>query len=77
MIIKYNKPEYAPRDVLCDRLNALSYTVTCGKEAVAQEFTMRIPAEGDRDADIVLAEAARRILVLEEQVRTFRSGGGQ
>ncbi len=77
MAIKYNKPEDVPSDVLCERLNALSYTVTCGKEAVSYEFTMRIPAEVDRDADIVLAEAARRILSLEEQIKTFHAGGGR
>lgn len=77
MSIKYNKPEDVPNSVLCDRLNALSYTVTCGKEAVVYEFTMRIPAEVDRDADIVLSEAARRILRLEERIKTFHAGGDQ
>jgi predicted DNA-binding protein len=77
MSIKYNKPEDVPNAVLRERLNALSDAVARGKAAIADEFTRRIPAEVDRDADIVLAEAARRILVLEEQVRTFRSGGGR
>ncbi len=66
MSIKYNKPEDVPNSVLCERLNALSDAVTRGKEAISDEFTMRVPAEVDRDADIVLAEAARRLKILEE-----------
>ena len=62
MSIKYNKPEDVPNAVLRERLNALSDAVARGKAAIADEFTRRIPAEVDRDADIVLAEAARRIL---------------
>lgn len=65
MSIKYNKPEDVPNSVLCERLNALSDAVTRGKEAISDEFTMRVPAEVDRDADIVLAEAARRLKILE------------
>ncbi|MBK8191442.1 MAG: hypothetical protein IPK79_13470 [Vampirovibrionales bacterium] len=77
MSIKYNKPEDVPSAALCERLNALSDAVARGKEAIADEFTKRIPAEVDRDADIVLAESARRILRLEEQIRIFHAGGGQ
>ena len=56
MAIKYNKPEDVPNAVLRERLNALSDAVARGKAAIADEFTGRIPAEVDRDADIVLAE---------------------
>ena len=69
MSIKYNKPEDVPNAVLCERLNALSDAVTRGKEAISDEFTRRIPAEVDRDADIVLAEAARRIKMLENRLK--------
>lgn len=57
--------EDVPSDVLCARLKVLSDAVIEGKDAINREFTMRIPAEVDRDADLVLAEAAARILRLE------------
>lgn len=66
MSTKYNKPEDVPNAVLCDRLIALSDAVARGKAAIADEFTRRIPAEVDRDADIVLSEAARRVKILKE-----------
>ena len=40
------------------RLRELSHAVTQGREAVASEFTMRVPAEPKRDADLVLSTAA-------------------
>jgi len=43
---------------LSPRLRELSDAVTQGCEAVAREFTMRVPAEPDRDADLVLSRAA-------------------
>lgn len=43
---------------LSPRLRELSDAVTQGREAVAREFTMRVPAEPDRDADLVLSRAA-------------------
>jgi hypothetical protein len=41
------------------RLKELSRYVTEGPECVAREFTMRIPAQPYRDADLVLDTAAR------------------
>lgn len=41
------------------RLDELADVVTQGREAVEREFTMRIPAEPYRDADLVLSTAAR------------------
>lgn len=43
---------------LAKRLRELAHAVTLGKEAIAREFTMRVPAEPERDADLVLSEAA-------------------
>lgn len=43
---------------LSPRLRELSDAVTQGREAVAREFTMRVPAEPNRDADLVLSRAA-------------------
>lgn len=40
----------------------LSEAITKGKWGFECAFTMRIPAEVDRDADLVLMEAARRLL---------------
>lgn len=59
MSTKYTDPDNIPTDVLCDRLETLSEAVT--SDAMDREFTMRIPAELDRDADCVLLEAARRL----------------
>ncbi len=58
---RYRDRKDIPNSVLADRLDALSDAVTKGREAVAREFTMRVPAENDRDADLVLSEAADRI----------------
>jgi hypothetical protein len=55
------------------RLRELSKAVTTGREAVAREFTMRVPAEPLRDADLVLStaadelERARRALQLAQE----------
>jgi len=57
--------DVVPSEILCARLRELSDAVTEGPESVAREFTMRIPAELDRDADLVLSQAAIRIAELE------------
>lgn len=46
-------------DVLCARLRVLAQAVADGR--VGSEFSMRVPAEPDRDADIVLSRAAKAI----------------
>lgn len=61
MSTKYREGREIPTDVLVDRLDELSKAVTQGPEVVRREFTMRSPAELDRDADLVLDEAARRL----------------
>lgn len=57
---KYKHPSEVPSEVLAERLKELSGLVSDG-QIKHNEFTMRIPAEVDRDADIVLMEAARRL----------------
>ena len=47
---------------LADRLSALATAVT---KRDWSEFTMRIPADPKRDADLVLSEAARRLRAIE------------
>jgi len=65
---KYKHGDRVPSDVLCSRLGELANVVTQGRDAVAREFTMRVPAEMDYDADLVLSAASRRIAELEAQV---------
>lgn len=58
---------------LTDRLRELSDAVTRGPEVRDREFTMRVPAEPDRDADLVLSTAADEIDRLRESVTRLRS----
>lgn len=66
MSTKYKYKDEVPSDILCNRLEELAHAVTQGGDAVNREFNMRIPAECDRDADLVLSAASRRIRQLEE-----------
>lgn len=65
MSTKYDHPSKVPTNILCERLRELSNLVARG-EISQGGFTMRIPAEVDRDADIVLMEAARRLRELNK-----------
>lgn len=67
MSTQYKKPSEVPTDTLIIRVENLADAVTKG-ESGKDEFTMRIPAECDRDADIVLTEFARRFKELEKQL---------
>jgi hypothetical protein len=58
MSTKYEDPKLVPTSVLIERLKELADAIAKGNR---DELTMRIPAEVDRDADIVLAEAAKRL----------------
>ena len=58
MSTKYEDPKLVPTSVLIERLKELADALTKGNR---DELTMRIPAEVDRDADIVLMEAAKRL----------------
>jgi hypothetical protein len=48
-------------DRLIARLRDLAHYVTLGPESVRREFSMRIPAEPARDADLVLFRAAKML----------------
>ena len=65
---KYKHEDKVPSEALCTRLDQLSTAVTKGRESILREFVMRIPAEMDHDADIVLSLASQRIAALEQQV---------
>jgi hypothetical protein len=71
MSTKYKSSKDVPLDAIVARLKELSDAIIQGREAQASEFTMRIPAECDRDADLVLSEAANRINKLCAKVAAF------
>lgn len=64
MSTKYKTGDEVPSAILCNRLKELSKAVTRGEKGM-NEFYMRIPAEVDHDADLVLSAAAKRIADLE------------
>lgn len=58
---------------LVGRLRQLADAVTQGRDAVAREFTMHVPAEPERDADLVLSKAADEIDRLRAEVDALRA----
>jgi hypothetical protein len=58
MTTQYKTTKEVPTEALIHRLRKLSNAVSDNR---IDEFTMRIPAECDRDADLVLQEAADRL----------------
>ena len=73
MTTTYTTGDYIPTEVLCQRLIELATAVTKGQPTIRREFTMRVPAERDHDADLVLVEAATRIIELETRLAALRS----
>jgi len=78
---QYKHGDRIPTEVLAKRLDELSDAVTKG-EAGLHEFYMRIPAEMDRDADLVLHAAAKRLRELEAlidkiQLREIYAGNAE
>lgn len=69
----YKRSDQVPNGVLCNRLYELSIAITKGFDSVRREFTMRVPAELDRDADLVLSEAASRIQSQAAQIEELES----
>lgn len=55
------------------RLRELSHAVTQGPDAIRRECSMRVPAEPDRDADLVLSSAADEIERLRAEVAKLRA----
>lgn len=61
-----------PVECLVGRVRELAHAVTQGREAAAREMTMRVPAEPDRDADLVLSTVAdelERLSKIEKAAR--------
>ena len=72
MSTKYKEISEVPIEVLADRLEELSEAcvkqMNGDKAAFDREFTYRIPAELDRDPDLVLSIAATRLRELEKKI---------
>lgn len=64
---QYKHGDRIPTEVIAQRLDELSDAATKG-EAGLHEFYMRIPAELDHDADLVLHAAAKRLRELEAEL---------
>ena len=62
-------PALVTNNDLIRRLNELSDAVTKGRSGMS-EFTMRVPAEPKRDADLVLSEAAIRLDRYQQSSKT-------
>jgi len=73
MSTKYKTSRDVPLNVIIARLNELSDAVAGGRGPQEREFTMRIPAECDRDADLVIGEAASRLAKLHAENETLRA----
>jgi hypothetical protein len=72
MSTKYKHGDAIPIDVIARRLEELSNAVVarmnCDNAKFEREFTCRIPAELDRDADVVLSEASLRLSKQQERI---------
>lgn len=68
----YQSSKDVPTEVLSARLDQLSDVVSSNRERIDAEFAMRIPAEVDRDADLVMSEAAVRLEALQAECERLR-----
>lgn len=72
MITKYQHSSHVPTEVLAKRLDELSDAVVARMKhdnaRFEREFTCRIPVELDRDADVVLSEAALRLSEQDKRI---------
>ena len=65
----YRSGEAVPSSVLIQRLHEIASVISKGDY---HELTMRIPAEVDRDADLVVSEAGMRLKRLGEENAKLR-----
>lgn len=70
---KYEHGDIVPTNILADRLTELSNAIHDCKDARDREFTMRIPAELDRDADLVLMQSSSRLYELQAENERLRA----
>ncbi|WP_328187010.1 hypothetical protein [Marinobacter sp. OP 3.4] len=73
MTTNYKSSRDVPLETIIGRLNELSDAVTRGRESLCREFTMHIPAECDRDADLIIGEAAIRLDRLQAENEALRA----
>src|SRR5690554_5672002 len=73
MSTKYRNSSDVPLDTIITRLRELADAVTGGSKSQEREFTMRIPAECDRDADLVIDEAAGRLSNMQAENEALRA----
>ena len=75
MSTKYEHGDRVPTDVIAARLDELADAVVarmCGDSGpMDREFTCRIPAEMDRDPDLVLSQAADRLREYKAKAMKF------
>lgn len=69
---KYSQSKDVPLDIILDRVDELASACT-SRVAFDGQFTMRIPAEVDRDADLVLNEVVLRCRKLMSEVSKLRA----
>lgn len=72
MSLKYSHGERVSNEDLTKRLNELADFVTKGPDVIRRNFGMSVPAQLDRDADLVLSAAAMRIAEQDEQLQKFQ-----
>jgi len=73
MSTKYKSPLEVPTSTLAKRLKELVEIIIKRDNRLEYEFIMRIPAEYDYDADLVLHQASNRLEALEEDLLFQRS----
>ena len=69
MSTNYKNSKDIPTEVLCKRIDEIVKAITASDygKSLLRECTMRIPAELDHDADLVLSEVARRLRKVENE----------
>ena len=68
---KYKRGDRVPTDVIADGLDELVSVIKDSSRPgrFQNEFDMRFPPELDRDADLVMSEAASRLRSLEKAIK--------
>lgn len=69
---KYKHGDIVPLDIICSRLDELWRAVTKGQKGILREFDMRIPAELDRDADVIICEASTRLKSQAAEIAKYK-----
>ncbi|GEM_PF-3381698 len=73
MSTKYKQPSEVPTEILVKRLSELSDCFN-DRDKFDREYTRRIPAELDRDADLVMSNSSERLIKQAEQIKNILNG---